>query len=170
MEILDAQIDIHLSPEEHEWELFIGNNASYYIPIWQKFRTQDTKVHIHLPAFFLNIHWLGYRKMYKFAITYVLLFNILPSFLFSLIGIGSYLEVQFMLLFAYPFFGLFGNWLYYNHAQKIISDIKRTHSNEASRKKAIQEAGQTNPTFPFILFFLAMSLNIFVPLLLDFFH
>jgi hypothetical protein len=33
MEILDNEIDIYLSPEEYEWEAFIGNNAAYYIPI-----------------------------------------------------------------------------------------------------------------------------------------
>ena len=44
MEILDNEIDIYQSPEEHEWKTFIGPNANYYIPIWHKFQKQDTKV------------------------------------------------------------------------------------------------------------------------------
>ena len=170
MEILDNEIDIYQSPEEHEWETFIGPNANYYIPIWHKFQKQDIKIHVHLPALFLNIYWVGYRKMYKYAISYLLFLQIIPLLIFFSIDTGGYFEVQFMLLFSYPLFGLFSNWLYYKHAQKVIADIKRSHSNEVSRQKALQEAGQTNSASPFILFFLSIFLGLFVPLILTFFN
>lgn len=169
MEILDNEIDIYRSPEEHDWEVFIGNNAHYYIPIWEKFKKQDSKIHFHLSAFFLAIYWLGYRKMYKYAIAYLVFAQTIPIIGLLLVP-NSYMQVQLITVLTYPLFGLFGNWLYYDHAQKKITAIKQTHTTEASQQKAIQEAGQTNIAFPFILLFVSMFLGIFVPSLLHFFY
>jgi hypothetical protein len=169
MEILDNEIDIYISPEEHEWKVFIGNNAGYYIPIWHKFQKQDTKVHFHLFAMIFNIYWLGFRKMYKYAVAYILLFQVISLFIFFLVGTDDYFQAQLILMIPYPLFGLFSNWIYYNHAQKTIAAIKRTHTKDTSQQKAIQEAGQTNSAFPFILSFLSIFLSIFVPSLLDIF-
>lgn len=170
MEILDNKIDIYISAEEHEWEVFIGNNASYYIPIWRKFQKQDSKVHFHLFAMLFNIYWLGFRKMYKYAIAYLIFSQILAYALLFLVSTDNYLQVQLIAMIPYPLFGLFSNWLYYQQAQKIIAAIKQAEPNEASRQKAIQEAGQTSTSFPFILFFLSMFINIFVPLIFSFFY
>lgn len=170
MEILDNEIDIYISAEEHEWEVFIGKNAGYYIPIWRKFQKQDSKVHFHLFAMIFNIYWLGFRKMYKYAIAYLLFSQVLAYGLLFLVSTGDYLQVQLIAMIPYPLFGLFSNWIYYQQAQKTIAAIKKTHTDEASRQQAIQEAGQTNTGFLFILFFTSMFINIFVPLIFSFFY
>jgi len=170
MEILDNEIDIYISSEEHEWKIFIGNNSDYYIPIWQKFQKQDTKVHFHLFALIFSVYWLGFRKMYKYAIVYLLFVQIVPLLILFLLGANGQIQAQLMLFLFLPFFGLFGNWVYYNHAQKTIATIKRTHPNETSQQKAIEEAGQTNVAFPFILLFLSLFIGNFVTLILSFFY
>lgn len=170
MEILDNEIDLYISAEEHEWEVFIGGKSGYYIPIWRKFQKQDSKVHIHLFALIFNVHWLAFRKMYKYAFAFLLfsqVFSFFTRFFLSSIG---YLPLQLISMLPYPILGLFGNWIYYQHAQKKISDIKRTNKTEASQQNAILEVGQTNPLSPFILFFLSIFLNIFVSLVLSFFY
>lgn len=169
MEILDNEIDIYISSEEHEWEVFIGKNAGYYIPIWRKFKAQDTKVHFHIFAMIFNIYWLGYRKMYKYAMAYILLIQVISLSMLFLAGADDYAQTQLILMIPYPLFGLFSNWIYYDHAQKTIAAIKRQHAKDTSQQKAIQEAGQTNSAFPFILFFLSIFLSFFVALLLSFF-
>jgi hypothetical protein len=168
MEILDNEIDLYISSKEHEWEVFIGKNAGYYIPIWQKFKAQDTKVHFHLFAMLFNIYWLGFRKMYKYAIAYILFFQVISLSILFLVDTDDFFQAQLILMLPYPLLGLFSNWIYYNHAQKTIAAIKRKHTKDTSQQKAIQEAGQTNSAFPFILFFLSIFLSIFVPLLLNF--
>lgn len=168
MEILDNEIDIYISSEEHEWEVFIGKNAGYYIPIWRKFQKQDTKVHFHLFAMLFNIYWLGYRKMYKYAMAYLLLIQVISLSLLFLAEADDYAQTQLILMIPYPLFGLFSNWIYYDHAQKTIAAIKRQHAKDTSQQKAIQEAGQTNSAFPFILFFLSIFLSFFVALLPNF--
>jgi hypothetical protein len=170
MEILDNEIDVYISAEEHEWEVFIGNKSGYYIPIWHKFQKQDSKVHIHLFALIFNVYWIAYRKMYKYAFAF-LLFSLVFSFFarFFLTNIG-YLPLQLISMLPYPILGLFGNWIYYQHAQNKIADIKHTYKTEASQQRAIIEVGQTNLLSPFIFFFLSIFLNIFVSLLLSFFY
>lgn len=169
MEILDNEIDLHISSEEHEWEVFLGKNAGYYIPIWRKFQTQDSKVHFHLFAMIFNIYWLGYRKMYKYAMAYLLFVQVISLSMLFLARTNDYAQTQLILMIPYPLFGLFSNWIYYDHAQKTIAAIKRQHTKDTSQQKAIQEAGQTNSAFPFILFFLSIFLSFFVALLLSFF-
>ncbi|WP_052598906.1 DUF2628 domain-containing protein [Aureispira sp. CCB-QB1] len=170
MEILDNEIDIYLSPDEHEWEVFIGANASYYIPIWRKFQKQDTKVHFHFPALFLHIYWLSYRKMYKYALIGVLFPHFVNFIIIILLGIDSYWETVLISYSFYPFFGLFSNWIYYNHAQKTITQIKRTHPTEASRFSTLVEVGQTNIAAPFILLFVSTFTGILMSSMLLFFY
>lgn len=85
-------------------------------------------------------------------------------------GNDGYVQAQFMLFFSYPIFGLFSNWLYYDYAQKTITAIKRSHKEKASQQEAIQEAGQTNISAPFILIFLSGAISVFVSWAFSFFY
>lgn len=169
MEILDSKINIYLSPEEEDWELFIGPNAEYYLPIWRKFKNQDTKVHIHIPALLLNIYWLGYRKMYKYVFICILASQIMPVIIGALMNQEDlYLQTLFLTMSIYPILGLVGNWIYYNNAQKIIQKIKHTHQTKQDRNKALEEAGRVNPSFPFLMLFFSFFIGISVSSILGF--
>lgn len=175
MEILDEEIELsEASPQEDEWRLFIGNNADYFIPIWQKFKTQDKRIHFNLMAMLFNIYWFGYRKMYKIAAA--LIIGSLVALGFILVGIGtnSIFEINkiapWLFVYYLIYFGLafMGDWLYYDHAQKTIQSIKQKTPNKAARQKAIQEAGGTNMLFPFLLMGLLTGLSIVAVSLISF--
>lgn len=168
MEILDSEIDIYLSPQEEDWEIFIGPNANYYLPIWRKFQQQDNKVYIHIPAFLLNIHWLGYRKMYKYVFICIFASQILPIIGGVLTNSTTYMQTLFLSMLIYPVLGLVGNWIYYNNAQKIIREIKQTHKTKESQKKALEEAGGVNPAFPFLMLFFSFFIGISVSSILGY--
>lgn len=166
MEILDEELEIYSSPDENYWKLFIGPNANYYIKQWKLFERQDQKVSFHIFALLFNVHWLGYRKMYKYAITVLTFVQIMSFFTSWVVDVAPY---QKILLTTLPcmIFGLIGNWLYYNHAKKKIAAIKQKYKNESSREQALKKAGQTNPFFPILLILLSMLLSAINYLLLS---
>lgn len=173
MEILDEEIEISEgSPEEEEWRLFIGDKADHYIPIWNKFKDQDKRVHFNISAMFFNIYWMGYRKMYKFSIIFLLSSALLLIFLFynirNIQG-DNFAFYTFTYYFVYIGLAFGGDWMYYKHAQDLIQDIKRKTPNKTARQNAIQEAGGVNIMFPILLMGGAMVLTLSSILLIQLF-
>lgn len=173
MEILDEEIEISEgSPEEEEWRLFIGDKADYYIPIWNKFKQQDKRVHFNISAMFFNIYWLGYRKMYKLAFLVLLASYLLVAVLFynirNIQG-DNFAFYTFTYYFVYIGLALGGDWMYYKHAQEVIQEIKRKTPNKSAREKAIQAAGGVNPMFSILLMGVSTALVLFFVLVLNYF-
>ncbi|BDS10380.1 DUF2628 domain-containing protein [Aureispira anguillae] len=152
MEILDEQLETYLSPEEEDWELFIGPRADYYLAQWQKFERQAAKISLNIPALVFNVYWFVYRKMYRYAIGCVLVFQVLNLAMSSyLLNYYRYFPINPL---PYIFCGLLGNWLYYHHAQKKITQIKQQYPNPKTSRREIQATGQTSLFSVFVLFFM----------------
>ncbi|BDS10381.1 DUF2628 domain-containing protein [Aureispira anguillae] len=161
MEILDDSISKEtLTEQEQDWNLFIGDQANYYIPIWRKI--QDGKyMHFNIPAFFLWVAWAGYRKMYAVYLILAVGRSLIVEYIPTLLGIGQ----QFQALLAAFFFlifiawGLFANYIYYNHAQKKIQAIKAQHLSQTEQEKAIIAAGNTDLVFPIVIGLVLMGIS-----------
>lgn len=65
---------------------FIGPKSERYIKIFKKNRNKKFFLHMNWAAFFFNIYWAFYRKMYAVGISFVL---ILMLVVYSIIGIGA---------------------------------------------------------------------------------
>lgn len=80
-------------------------------------------------AFFLSFFWLGYRKMYKFIIYFLLAFIVIDMIVYFS---NYHLDVvnKYVGLAVAVALGISGNLLYKDHAQKEIEKIKATSSEE----------------------------------------
>ena len=140
-------------PEE-DLRAFVGPNADYYLQAWA---SVDPNVGLQAlrwnwPAFFLNVFWLLYRRMYKyFWITFA-----------AFLGIGLLEGMGEAILNVPPgprwfdlvinlavacFFGVFGTWLYYRHATWTIAWTKAHHTSP----EAIANAGGVRWLWPLLL-------------------
>ena len=66
----------HFDPTEElieDWQLYIGQDASYYIKEWLKIRNGHVFT-FNLSALIFNVFWMLYRKMYQPAILYLSFF------------------------------------------------------------------------------------------------
>lgn len=161
MEILDDQInEANLSEQEIDWKLFIGNQATYYLPIWKKIQ-EGKLIHFNVAAFFLWSTWAGYRKMYGIYFILFLMRNLTNVYIPLVLGLG----VQFQTIMNIVFFavfiiwGLFANYIYYQHANKRIKQIKAQHLSRTAQEKAIIAAGNTDLVFPIVVGLILMGLS-----------
>lgn len=75
------------SPDEEEvldgvplsdWHIFIDENASRYMELFSKHKDKKVFFSWNWSAFFFNVYWMFYRKMYKYALLFLMI-----SLLFS---------------------------------------------------------------------------------------
>lgn len=130
--------------EEALWRMFIGAKADYYFRKWGFQQGTSTKqLSWNWAAFFLGFFWAGYRKMYRIILIFIgvflavdvltLVFN-LDQNLVDLIdrGIGMGTAVTF---------GFYGNYFYYVHTKRKISQLKNSPS---FGRRSVVEAGGTS--------------------------
>lgn len=116
---------------------FVGKNTGYYQNKFDTITKTGSKITWNWAAFFLNIYWLLYRKMYLqagglFLITVVL--NCIP-YIGWLVSIGVTIA-----------FGMYANSIYLDHIQKKLIEINSLDYSQ--REFAIQKKGGTNLVLP----------------------
>ncbi|MFC7373507.1 DUF2628 domain-containing protein [Fictibacillus iocasae] len=123
--------------------LFVGEEKKeFYFKKWEKERNKR-KITWNWAAFFLGIFWLGYRKMYTvMAIFFAVLIVLDTIALF--VGTGALAVDRAIASSSAAFFGLMGNRLYKQHAEKKISEITATYSDAEQQHIAIKKAGGTS--------------------------
>lgn len=123
--------------ENQDMLAFVGPRYNYYQEKWALSEDPATAANWNWSAFFLGIFWLGYRKMYRpilyLLATYIVLdvIDLLANFhpLTSLI-------VEVAPYVAFALIGMYGNALYYRHANKQINKLKRyDYAHEQMSKK-----------------------------------
>lgn len=132
--------------ERESWELFIQNNSSSIIPKWQKFKETNTKFSVNIFAAIFGFLWAGYRKMYLVSFLQIALFGFLFEFSEPLIII---------VFFGYLFFG---DWLYYNHAQKKLREIKQQNHTPNAYSLELKAKGGVSVVFPMAVALICMVL------------
>jgi hypothetical protein len=96
--------------EEEDLIAFIGNNAHKYLSKFKKFNiagVDNFTVTWHWPAFLIGPFWMLYRKLYLWA---------LIAFVVGIIPYVGWLTVIV--------WGMIGNYLYYKHVKKKISELR----------------------------------------------
>lgn len=134
--------------------LFVGENYDFYARRWaesdQRF---GGKISWNWAAFFLPPIWLLYRKMYAHCAALI-------AVSFFLTGVAQALGMQPQTImqwqmYASPavnfLFGLLGNWLYRQHAEKKVRQIIGMHGHTRQALFQLARQGGVNLTFALIL-------------------
>jgi len=96
---------------------YIQKNIDYYINKFTKMQMSVSSVSWNWCAFLFSSYWLIYRKMYKeFAIVAALEVFTIPAAASLLEPLGS------LTLLVSIFTGLFGNYLYMKHIDRLIDN------------------------------------------------
>ncbi len=113
-----------------EMRKHIGKGAEYYMRSFAKMQTEGRKVSWNWWAFLFGTFWLIYRRIYDWAIT-LFLFDLLLIYvsithmynsilgLFSLYYFSSYDLISLAVCVC---FGMFGNYIYMRHIEKIMKN------------------------------------------------
>lgn len=125
---------------------FVGKNSQYYQNKFDTITKTGSKTTWNWAAFFLNIYWLLYRKMYLqagglFLVKVVL--NFIP-YIGWLVSIGVSIA-----------FSMYANSIYLDHVQKKLSEINTLDYSQ--REFDILKKGGTNIVLP-----LAIVIGIFI--------
>jgi len=118
---------------EDDLRIFIGKNADYYLQKFKRFNIGGADVFAptwNWSAFWGGFGWMLYRKMYMWAIIAFAL-TLIPH-----IGLIAWIAT-----------GAVSNYLYYNHAESKILEIKRLHFASATSSD-LHQAGGTNRWVP----------------------
>ncbi len=120
---------------------FVGKNTGYYQNKFDTITKTGSKTTWNWAAFFLNIYWLLYRKMYLqagglFLVTVVL--NFIP-YIGWLVSIGVTVA-----------FGIYANSIYLDHIQKKLVEINNLDYSQ--REFAMQSKGGVNIVLPIAIF------------------
>jgi hypothetical protein len=99
-------------------------------------------------AFLFSAPWLFYRKMYGVAVV----------FLVAAIALAAVLP-EVVVTFSFALLcGLYGNWLYYRQARRVIRRVRSQEPVEDNRAKVLAQRGGTSPIAVF-LFLLVILLG-----------
>ena len=154
------------NPEE-DVRAFVGPNADYYLQAWAAADPNGGRQALrwNWPAFFLNVIWMLYRKMYKyFWISFGALVAIgaaegIVEAMLSIKGPGWW---DIVINFAVAgFFGAYGTWFYYRHATFTIAQTKAQHTSP----EAIVRAGGVRWLWPVLILGGAVVLGIVAAIL-----
>ena len=116
-------------------------NAHYYSGAFHAF-ARGENVKWNWPALFITFPWMLYRKMWLFALGYIIGLHVLMQFVFLFGGVSP--SSQFLLSFIVFFVltPLFATRLYYAHARSKIGSIKlRTNSPEEQQLEVARAGG-----------------------------
>ncbi|MBO7454434.1 MAG: DUF2628 domain-containing protein [Alphaproteobacteria bacterium] len=103
------------------FELFNQRNTEYYQQVFDRLE-KENKITFNFAAGFFPILWLVYRKMYGWAILFVLAGFGIRKVLYTLYTSSSSRNVGYIfLLISVVGFGFFGNTLYYKHVKSKIA-------------------------------------------------
>ncbi len=146
-DILDDIRDHEDNDKFKDWRIYLGEQANYYIPKWEKIQSGQI-ITFNIYAFFFGIFWMLYRKMYRTAL-------VIGAIMFVQIIAEESLRVNmnmteedfqpitwtFNILFS-TCFALFSNLLFFNEAQRRISEVK--NSTVANYDIELMEKGGTS--------------------------
>lgn len=167
-DILDSGIYEDPPDETHDWRIFIGPHADYYIHQWQALRS-GRWWSFNFPAFLVGGLWMIYRKMYLTTLLYLLIvlgIDYLEAFILQRISPAPWMypasNILSTLLLAVVV-GFAGNWLYFEESQWKIDRLKRKYPERPLLERKLARAGGTSylslGILFLILFFLALLAN-----------
>ncbi len=159
-----ADITPSLSEDSVEEDLagFIGpKNTDYYLERYRRIQG-GSSIGWHWPAFFLTSGWLLYRKMWLFALLYIVGMPIMVSMVMVLLGalFGETAGSTFYYAYVLSLFvvvPLFANKLYLSRALKYIERINASGFAEDRRRRFIEKSGGTSLVAALVLLIVPLS-------------
>lgn len=133
---------------EFEYRLFIGKNSDYYLQKFRKFMSLGKNSFLatwNWSAFFLGFIWFLYRKMFLWALLAFLIAFTPVTFLITMIA-----------------WGVLGNYLYFLHAKKKISQFKTIQNPMASSNMLAALGGVNQWVWVFGVFFFLLILGFII--------
>ncbi len=122
---------------------FVGpNNAHYYAAAFNKFAA-GSNVKWNWPAFFVTFPWLLYRKMWLYALAYVIGIPVALGIIFSTGGLGEGARLLYFII-AWVLAPMFCTRLYYAQARSKIGNIKLRTSSVEEQRLEVARAGSTS--------------------------
>lgn len=122
---------------------FVGpNNAHYYAAAFNNFAA-GSNVKWNWPAFFVTFPWLLYRKMWLYALGYVIGIPVALAIMFSIGGMGGGERLLYFII-CWVLAPMFCTRLYYAQARNKIGNIKLRTSSAEDQRLEVARAGSTS--------------------------
>ena len=137
-----------------DWNLFIGKEATYYIPKWMNIKS-GSMLSFNIAPFILGIFWMLYRKMYLASFIWMVILVIsgfIEEEVLIAFGLGDAIDAftRISNLFYATFLGLLGNWIYLKSTERKISKLKSQGLGEMAYEEALQKTGGTSLIPPIV--------------------
>lgn len=122
--------------ESNDMKTFIGSSSSYYINKFNEIEYNNGQIKWNWAAFFFNIYWVVYRKMYVLAT--IMLF---VELLFELIIDDESMSrcISFIISILC---GMYGNHFYMKHAEKHVQAVK--YMDITAKERYLKSKGGTS--------------------------
>lgn len=122
---------------------FVGpQNDHYYAAAFNIFAA-GSNVKWNWPAFFVTFPWLLYRKMWLYALGYVIGIPVALAIIFSIGGMGGGERLLYFII-SWVLAPMFCTRLYYAHARSKIGNIKLRTSSAEDQRLEVARAGSTS--------------------------
>ena len=136
---------------------FVGPNSEYYIPAWDAYRNEGTKLPFNKAA--LTVFWFFYRKMYLVG-SGVFFLTLIIQFLVQSILVIIHADATVAVIAGYTalagwwiFVGFRANRFYFNHAERKIRKLTIDSPGDlraaAARKGGVGFVGMIIPVVIF---------------------
>jgi hypothetical protein len=138
---MKGRIEMEANTElnENEIRLFVQKNSDYYINKWGSVSNPQKYARWNWSAFWAGMFWMGYRKMYKTLLVFLILFLII-----DLIQLYFHLELDRVVNSSLSLmFGLLGNAFYYKYMKERIKKVKAENNTE-NLDSILSELGGTS--------------------------
>lgn len=122
---------------------FVGpQNDHYYAAAFNIFAA-GSNVKWNWPAFFVTFPWLLYRKMWLYALAYVIGIPVALAIIFSTGAMGGGESLLYFII-SWVLAPMFCTRLYYAHARSKIGNIKLRTSSVEEQRLEVARAGSTS--------------------------
>jgi type IV pilus assembly protein PilA len=142
------------TPEQQklaDYELAIGSNASYYLPKFERYDSNESTVSWNWPAFFVTSGWYLYRKMWLWGLLnffFPFIASLVVGILSALLKLPPTLTGFLMLgtMFAEQILlAIFANALYWRHINGLIRNVPRSIADKPDRRtRRLERDGGTS--------------------------
>ena len=141
--------------DDELFESYFKKGTGYYNSVLEDVKI-GKKVIFGIFPFLLSVFWMLYRKMYLYSfvlLVFVSLFGELLEYIvfnyFGNINLSAFTTIHN--IFIATLFGLFGNWLYINDAERKIIKLKNKYHDRETLIKEVRKMGGTDLVTPFII-------------------
>jgi hypothetical protein len=148
---------------EEEIKQFVGRGNNKYLCKWKEIEQTNKIFTINLAAIIFFMYWYMYRKMYKEAISILVVVYVLEFTYFFVSGQSMNGGLYFII---YIIMGLLGNYLYRIHTIEEIRKINNSAENEEEKIAMLKKQGGTSWLMVLLLVtivFILEYLYLFIP-------